>query len=181
MELLRPIIKPNKRIKKSGFEDAFFVIAVIFAVVIFIVILSKTWGDVKEPLDEGLTSAMPAGGINVTETLDKVSSTTTLFDKLFPLIIIGLFAFVLIGASIYANHPIMLFVGIIILAVAILIAVIFANIYNQIVETDEFTTTSDDFGISTKFMEFLPQIILIMFVAIGAVVLWARSKAGTTL
>lgn len=174
---LRPIIK--KKIRKSGFEDAFFVLVVIFTMVIFILILAKVWGEIKDPLDEGLTGSLPAGsGVNITANFATITSTITLFDKLFPLILIGLFALVLIGGAMYANHPIMIFVGIIILAVAILLAVIFSNVYHQIAETEEFESTTDSFPISDKFMEFLPYIIFLMFMAIGATILWARSRAG---
>ncbi len=172
------IIKPL-RVKKGGFEDSFFVIAVLFAVVIFTIILAKTWGDVKIPLDEGLQSAMPDNSpVNITITLDQVSGMTVLFDKLLPFLLIGLFGFVLIGASIYTQHNIMLFVGIVIMAVAVLLGGIYSNIYHQIAETDEFASTVDDFGISDKYMEFLPYILFIMFVGIGALILWMRKGGG---
>lgn len=176
MELLRrPLKFKNPKARKSGFEDAFFVIAVIFTLVIFVIILAKVWGDIKEPLDESITGSLPAGSTyNVTDNFAKITSTTTLFDKLFPLILIGLFALALIGGAIYAQHPIMIFVGIIILAVVILLGVIYSNIYHQIAETDTFTSTTDSFPISDKFMEYLPTILFIMFIAIAAVVLWAR-------
>jgi len=176
---LRPIIKT----RKSGFEDAFFVIAIIFTIVIFLVILAKVWGDIYPTLSDSLTSATPDGDttFNVSSTFEGVDSTITMFDKLFPLVLIGLFGFVLIGASIYAEHPIMLFLGLIILAVVILLAVIYANIYNQITQTEQFSETTSDFGISNIFMRYLPYVLFLMFIAIGAVVLWSRSKAGTSL
>lgn len=95
---LRPIIK--HRIKKSGFEDAFFVLAVIFAIVIFVIILAKVWGDIHPALDEGLTGALPAGsGTNITDNFAKITSTMNMFDSLFPLLLIGLFALALIGGG----------------------------------------------------------------------------------
>ena len=148
--------------KKSGFEDSFFVMIVLMGVILFILILAKVWDEMKDPLDDGLTGALPAdSGVNVTQTFDKISSTTRLFDVLMPFLLIGLFAFILIGASVYMQHPLMIFVGIIILAVAILLGAIYSNIYHSISETDEFSATTDDFPISDKIMEFLPYIIFI--------------------
>ena len=170
------------RVKKGGFEDSFFVIAVLFAVVIFTIILAKTWGDVKGPLNTGLQSAMPDNSpVNVTVTLDQVSDMTVLFDKLLPFLFIGLFGFVLIGASVYTQHNIMLFVGIVIVAVTILLGAIYSNIYHQIAESDEFASTTDNFKISDKYMEFLPYILFIMFVGIGALIMWMRKGGGVSL
>jgi len=47
--------------KKSGFEDSFFVMIVLMGVILFILILSKVWSEMRTPLDEGLTGALPDG------------------------------------------------------------------------------------------------------------------------
>ena len=168
--------------KKSGFEDAFFVIAVIFTIAIFILILSRVWGEVNPSLDAAITGALPANsGVNVTNTFSKITSTTLLFDKLLPFILIGLFAFVLIGTAMYMNNPIMIFVGIIVLAVAILLASIYANIYHQISQSDEFTSTTANFKVSDTFMQYLPSIILIMFIGITIGVIWSRGGSTNQL
>ena len=166
--------------KKSGFEDSFFVMIVLMGVILFILILSKVWSEMRTPLDEGLTGALPDGsGVNITQTFDKISSTTTLFDKLIPFLLIGLFGFILIGAAVYMQHPIMIFVGIIILAVAILLGAIYSNVYHQIAETDEFADTTAKFPISNNVMQFLPYIIFIMFIGILAAVIWSRKTGGS--
>lgn len=176
MELLRPI-KIKKR--KSGFEDSFFFIAVIFAIAIFIIVVSKAWTEMATPLDEGLTAALPANSnVNITKTFDKITATTLMFDKLLPFILIGLFAFVFIGAAVYMNHPIMIIVGIIILGVAVMLSVIYANIYHQISGSDEFTSTTDNFIISNTFMNYLPFILIIVFIGIMVAIIWSRGGAG---
>jgi hypothetical protein len=166
--------------KKSGFEDMFFIIVVLFAVSIFIIILSKSWGEIKTPLDEGLSASMPANGVNISTTLDQVSSTNTLFDKMIPFLLIGLFGFVLIGASAYLQHPILAFVGIIIVGVAILLGIIYANVYHQISSADEFSSTTAEHPIGDIFMKYLPIWILVAFAGIVTVTIWLRSGGGTT-
>jgi len=175
----KPLEFNKKRIKKSGFEDMFFVIVVLFAVIIFILVLAKVWGDIKTPLNDGLIGVMPDDtSVNITKTLDEVTSTTNLFDKLLPFLLIGLFGFVMIGASIYTQHPILIFVGIIIIAVAILLGAIYSNIYHQIAETDEFASTTADFSISDKYMEYLPFFLFLMAIGIGAMVMYLRKSGG---
>lgn len=171
---MRSIIK-----KSQDFTSFFFVIVILLTISLFLLVLNKVWAEIKTPLNEGLQSAMPSDtSVNITETLDKTSSSGFLFDKLIPFIIIGLFAFVLITAGAFMQHPIMIFVGIIILAVAIIIAVVYSNLYNSISSTDEFTATKAQMGIQDKFMQYLPVIIFIMAIGIGAAIIWSRGKGG---
>jgi len=180
MELLniKPI-KINKRIRKNGFEEAFFVIIVLLAIALFILVLAKVWNDVQDPLDTGLNSALPSdSSVNVTTILDNVGGTIYLFDKMLPFLIIGLFAFVLIGAGAYMQHPIMLFVGIIILGVAILLAAIYANVYQSISTSTSFTDTNANLPIQNKFMEYLPIVIILIIIGVTAAVIFAKSPGG---
>ena len=173
---LRSVIQVKKA---QDFTSFFFVIVILLTIGLFLLVLNKVWGEVKTPLNEGLSSAMPSDtSVNVTETLDKTSSGGLLFDKLIPFIIIGLFAFVLIIAGSFMQHPIMIFVGVIILGVAITIAVIYSNLYNSIASTDEFSTTNSQMQIQSKFMQYLPAIIFIMAIGIGAAIIWSKSKGS---
>ena len=175
------ILKPIK-LKKSGFEDAFFFIAVLFAISIIVIILFYAWGQMKDPLADSIQSSLPANsGVNVTDNFKIVTSTIGLFDKLLPFLMIGLFAFVLIGASLYMNHPIMAFVGIIILGVAVLLGVIYSNVYHQISGSAVLAETNSHFGIMEIFMQYLPYIIVIMFIAITAAIIWSRQGGAGSL
>ena len=173
MELLK------RRVKKSGFEDAFFIIAVMLTIAIFVLVLNKAWTGIRPNLETSINSAIPENSaINVTTTFDNVTSTTQLFDKLFPLVLLGLFAFVFIGTAIYINHPIMIIVGIIVLSVAVLLGVIYSNIYHQISASDEFSETNASLPITEQFMKYLPGIIVIMFVGITAILIYFRQGQG---
>ena len=167
-------------IRKSGFEDMFFVLVIIFTVVIFILVLAMAWGRVSPKLNEGLQSAMPDdSSVNITTIINQTTDTTTLFDKLLPFLLIGIFGFVMIGAAMYANHPILIFIGIIIVAVAILLGVIYSNVYHQIADDSQFRPTTDKFPISDKYMEYLPWFLFLMAIAIGGMVMWLRKGGGT--
>lgn len=165
--------------KKSGFEDMFFVIVVLFVIAIFLLILAKSWGEIKNPLNEGLSNSMPSdSSVNVTTTLNQVGSSTILFGKLLPMIIIGLIGFVMLGASVYLRHPIMMVVAFILISIAILLAVIYSNVYHSIASSDSFSSTSSDFRIPDKIMEFLPSILLVIFVGAVSLVLWIKGQGG---
>jgi len=175
---LKPI-KLNNKIRKSGFEDAFFFIVVLFALSIVILVVYYAWSQMKDPLADSIQSSLPAGsGVNISENFKGVTSTISLFDKLIPFLMIGLFAFVLIGAGMYMNHPIMAFVGILILGMAVLLSIIYANVYHQISSTDELSSTNANFPIMELFMKYLPYIVVIVFVLITAAVIWSRGGAG---
>ena len=170
---LKPIIK------KNGFEDTFFVMVVLIGVVFFVIIAAKAWGEMKQPLDDGLSSALPSDTpVNISRTLGQTTSTLTMFDKLIPFLLIGLFGFVLIGASLYMQHPIGIFIGVIVIAVAILVGTIYANTYHQIADSTQFASTTDDFPISDAFMKFLPYIIFLMFIGVTAAIIWSRKSGG---
>jgi hypothetical protein len=163
-------------LKKSGFEDAFFVIAVIFTIAIFILIMNNAWSGIRPELETSINQAIPENtAINITKNFDSVTDTGLLFDKLLPLVLIGLFAFVFISVALYINHPIMIVVGIIVLSVAVLLGVIYANIYHQISSSDEFSATNANLPITEQFMKYLPFIILILFVGITIVIIYSRS------
>lgn len=178
MAVLRKI-----RIKKSGFEDAFFVIAVLIAISIFVLVLAKAWDSMSEPVAESIKSTLPDdSGLNttITNTFDKIGSTTILFNKLLPFLIIGLFAFVFIGTAIYFQHPIMIFVGFVVLGVAVLLAMIYSNIYTEISTNSEFATANSDLSIQGLYMKNLPYIVIIMFIGITAAIIYFRKSGGGT-
>ena len=162
--------------RRSGFEDAFFFIAVLFTIAIFVLILNKAWIGIKPQLETSINSAMPSdSSVNISATLEGVSSTTRMFDKMLPFVLLGLFAFVFISVSLYINHPIMIIVGIIVLSVALLLGVIYSNVYHQISSSDEFSETNNDLPLTEQFMKFLPMILIVLFVGIVAVIIYSRS------
>ena len=167
------------RVKKSqGFEAWFFVIVVLLGFALFFAILNNTWKDIVTPLDEGLSGAMPDNGVNVSRTLGQVTSAGLQFDKLIPFIVIGLFGFLLISAGAIIRHPIMIFVGIVILGVVILVAVVFSNVYNNITESDAFSDTKEDLPVQDLFMKYLPVIVVLMAIVVVGAILWSRSSGG---
>lgn len=169
-----------KNKKGNGFVAWFFVIVVLLAFSVFMLVMNKAWGEIETPLAESLEKNMPDDSpVNVTDILHKVGNTERNMSNMLPFLIIGLFAFVLIGAGSLMKHPIMIFIGIIILGVCILLAAVFSNVYTQMSEEDQFQETRDTLSIQNKFMDYLPTIVFIMAIGIFISVLYGKSQGAT--
>ena len=169
--------------KRGSMEDTFWVIAVLFGFAIFFIILAYTFSQVQPRLSDAIEDKMPDDGVNMTRTLEQTHTATIRYNTFFPLILIGLFSFVLISAFFLNSHPIFFWIGLLLLGIALIFAAIFSNVYHQIAENDQLATTTDDFPIVDVFMENLPIFVLIVFVTIG-IVLWTKfggSSSGSGL
>lgn len=171
---LRSIVK-----RKSSMIDMFFVMVFLIAVIFFLLILARAWeGGIKDPLDTALSNQMPSDGVNISKTLDQVSTATFLMDSMIPFLLIGLIGFVMLGAAAYMQHPVMLFIGIILIAVAILLGGIYANVYEQIADTSTFEETSSSLPISRLLMKGLPIVLILIGVAVTVTIIWSKKGGG---
>jgi len=180
MDLRKITPKQNKKIKKpQGFIELLLVVVFLLAVALFILILNKVWGEVRTPLGDALEGVTPANaGFNTTRVLDQTSGAARSFDALLPFLIIGLIAFVMISAGAYLQHPIMLFVGVIMLGVVIVIAVIYSNAYQAIAESSSFSSTNSNLPIQSKFMQWLPIIGVLILGGVIISLVWSRRGYG---
>jgi len=175
---LRPI---RGKKGQTDFISLFFVLVVLFGIAIFAIILYNAYDEnIKDNLNDALTSSTPAdANANVTKVLEQTSGGIKMLNPLFPLLLVGLFGFGLIMALMGKSHPIFLFIGIIILAVAIILAVVFSNVYESITENANFEDAAAEFGALTLVMNNLPLTIFILFIAIAAVMYGMRTPPGT--
>jgi len=172
------------RLKKKGqtdFISLFFVLVVLFGVAIFAVILYNAYDEnIKDNLNDALTSSTPVdANANVTRILEDTSGGISMLNPLFPLLLVGLFGFGLVMALMGRSHPAFLFIGFIILAVAIILAVIFSNTYESITTSPNFSTAAGEFSVLTLVMDNLPLTIFILFVAIAAIMYGLREGTPT--
>ena len=182
--------KDFKRDKRGDSYFAFFFALIVLVGVGFgLLVLNKVWSEVQPQLAHSLASAHNSSGtdaygnpnVNLTKVLEQTGSATTLFDNLLPFLIIGLFAFILMGAGAILRHPIMVFVGLIILAVVVLIAVVYANVYKTISQTPEFAPTASKLAIQTTIFNHFPTIIFIMSLGVIVFLLWRGTSGGSSL
>jgi len=168
MEILRPILKK----RNSEFGDMFLVMVMIFAIAIFIIILAYAYSEIEPKMNTALQSSHTTDvDSNVTKILSDTSTSLTRINVLFPLLLVGLFAFVFISAFFLKSHPAFFFIGLIILGVALILAAVFSNVYGKITDKEVFTDVNDDFNIMEIILSNLPLIIFLVFIAI-AIVAW---------
>ena len=167
------ILNKHKQ-RNSEFGDIFLVMVIIFAVAIFIIILAFAYSQIQPKMNTALTSSMAAEtDANVTKILGQSSTALTRINILFPLLIAGLFGFVMISALFLKSHPAFFFIGLLILAAALVIGAIFSNVFGNLTQKEQFVETAADFNVMGLFMENLPVIILLFFVAM-AIILWVK-------
>ena len=168
--------------KFTDMVSLFFALAVIFGVAIFLLILYNVYNEnIKDKLNEALTSSTPAeASSNVTKILEKTGSGIRMFNTLFPFLLVGVFGFVLVTALMARSHPAFLFIGLIVLGIALILAAIYSNVYETIAEKDEFSDTDAEFSIIGIFLDNLPIVILILFIAIALILYAFPGRGGGT-
>ena len=174
-------LRPMKQKKaQTDFISLFFVLAVLFGVSIFAIILYNAYDDnIRDNLNDALTSSTPVdANANVTKILGQTSGGIRMLNPLFPLLLVGLFGFGLIMALMGRSHPAFFFVGLVILAVAVILAVVFSNVYEGITSTENFSESASEFGVVSFIMGNLPLVIFILFVLISAVLYGMRGQGG---
>lgn len=171
------------RLKKTqaDFVSLFFVLAVLFGVAIFAVILFNAYdGNIKDNLNNALTASTPVDAdANVTKILNDTSGGIKLLSPLFPFLLVGLFAFGLVMALLGKSHPVFFFIGLIILAVSLILSAIYSNAYHAITSNANFSASASEFSVMTIIMDKLPLIIFILFIVIS-VVLYQNRRGGAT-
>lgn len=165
--------------KKGNMADIVWIMGIVFASMIFLVILYYTWTELSPQLESTLNKHIPEGetSINITSTHDKISAGVLSFNSILPLFILGLFATVIIAAFFIQSHPAFFFIAILFLLIVVVIAVVFSNVYQTITETESMAASAAEFTFSNLFMEYLPYIILIFAAAI-LIVLFAKPFIG---
>jgi len=165
---------------QTDFIALFFVLVVLFGVAIFAIILYNAYDEnIKDNLNVALTSFTPVdANANITKVLEQTSGGIRMLNPMFPLLLIGLFGFGLVTALMGKSHPVFFFVGIIILAVAIILAVVFSNTYESITDNANFEQAADEFSVLTIVMDNLPLTIFVLFIIISFVLYGTRSTTA---
>lgn len=168
-------------LKKSQVDyiALFFAVTIIFAFAVFMLILFNAYNDnIKDNLSDALTSSTPQdSSANVTKILNDAGGGISMFNNLFPFLLIGIIGYVAITALMFKSHPAFFFIGLIVLGVAIILAVTFSNVYEAIGDKPAFANADAEFTISGFILSNLPIFTLIIFVII-AIVLFGIPKAS---
>lgn len=165
-------------------DSTFYALAFIFAAGLFIVITYYTWTQISTPIETAVNNVLPAGeqSFNVTSLNAKVNTGISVFNVMFPFLILGLFLMVIVSAFYINSHPVFFFISLVVLIVMIVLAVVFSNIYQQIIETPELSAVGEEFKITQLFLKNLPLIASLIFI-VTVIVLFGlnrNSSGGAT-
>jgi len=97
-----------------------------------------------------------------------------------PFLLIGIFGFVMLSAGAIVKNPIMIFVGVIILGVLVTLAVVYSNVYANLINSD-LGEQGEKVTVSTLFMQYLPMIIIIGMILLIVVLSFKSGSGGTQL
>ncbi len=139
-------------------------IVVLFATTVFLLIGNYAWGEIADPLAEGLNGSVPSGDADKINTaISQTGSGVAFFDTLLPFLLIGIIGFVMVSAGSIMRSPIMIFVGAIMIGVIIVLAVIYSNVYGSIIDSPV-GDAQDSVTIGSLFMQYLPFIVIAMII-----------------
>jgi len=111
-------------------------------------------------------------------TITKVESKTIPFlDYFFFFSFVAIFIGLIISSIYIEVHPALTVVFIILLVIAIVLAGIFANVFVSIGETDELSSTYNQFAMTKAIVNNLPLIILFTGIVV-ILVLYGKSRSG---
>ena len=154
------------------------IIVILFTVSIFLLVANFAFDSFKDPLAEGLNGSVPVGDADTINTaLSQTGGGLAFFDSLLPFLIIGIFGFVMLSTGAVLKSPIMIFIGVIILGVLITLAVVYSNVYANLIDS-ELGDSGDKVTIATMFMQYLPMIVIIGIILM-VIVLSFKSGGGT--
>ena len=142
-------------LKKGNLLDWFYIIPIVFLIVLVCVVSLH------------ITNKVDATGIfednaDADANIQQSKATILLFDNLIMFIVIGLSIFVLVSSYFVWNHPVFFFVGVILLAVAITLAALFANSYEQVTNNESLADDAANFVKMNFMMDRFPIYILFM-------------------
>lgn len=173
------MINPLLKNKKGNFEQTFFVIVMIFAMGIFLFFLLFFAQETLPRIKESLTDSTPEDpSANVSVILDKTLTSTERYDAWYPFLLFGIFGYLFVTAFFIKSHPMLFFIGIIVLLIALMIGGVFSNIYERLADKEQLSDVNDEMNITRVYMDWLPAIVFAVFLFL-AFVLYIN-KGGAT-
>lgn len=178
-------MKFNKN-AQTGLEQVFYVIAyMMFAGLLFFVIY-YVWGQVSPAINGALLNSTNytdpyntyQDSFNITKQSEQTTGGIGLFNSMSILILLGLIIMTLVSAFFIQSHPVFFFISLIVLGVAVMLAVVYSNVYQTITEDTNFGSTASSFPVTNLLMQYLPFLIAIIVIALLIILSWRGSTGG---
>ncbi len=157
--------------KKGGVIDVIFITIVMFVVAIGFVFLSTVWQKVEPRI-----ITMVSADANANASIGYTSVLANSLDNLFLIFFVFMIIAVIILAFQVEFHPIFYFLFIIVLVFGLMLAVIFSNTYEKVI--DRAQINSSLFGTQNYIMANLPVMFLIIGV-LAILAIYIKVKVST--
>lgn len=141
--------------KGGNILDWFFIIAILLLVTTTLIICLLVVNKVD---DSGIFS----DNVDAQTALDSSKNTILNMDNMFLFIIIGLSIFTIVSAAMVWNHPAFFFIGLILLAIAVILAAFVSNSYQSLTSAETISETAENFPKINFIMEYLPYYVSFM-------------------
>lgn len=176
------LLKNKRGMSEEGFENIVYGIAFIFFAAILFFVVFFIYGQVKTPVADALTGALPNGAsetaFNMSSFSEQTSGGLGIYNNLFPFLMVGVIIMVGISLFYIKSHPGFFFISIIIFGIIILLSGIFSNVYQAVSTNEAFGTTSTNFNIQEFIFKYFPLVTLII-IAIGVIFMYAKPSGGS--
>lgn len=168
---IRGIIK-NKKGDASSIIT-FLIIAFFLAIALLVALFGVS--KMQEVIDTTVLNSSATAG-NASAQIDTITTKTV--DRAFAVIVGFLVIGMMVSAFMVRVHPIFLFIYIFVLAIAIFTAVPLANTYEDVMNTEVFSSIASNQTMMNWIMEHL-VLVLVGAAALSMIVLFAKLRGGS--
>lgn len=164
----------SKLTNKKGISDVVFVVAILFVIALSFLVILFISTTLRDNMVPAITIMDNTSGAMLNQTISAVPQT---IDTAFLIILVGLIIGVLISSFLFYSHPIFMILYIILSVGALLISVIFSNVYETVSTTSGLNSTIASMPIANYVMLHLPLFVL-GIIALSIIIIYAKSQMG---
>ena len=170
--------------KKGNARDVILIVVLLFCFGIGFFIINYVGDTMKTALinNEAWNSSL-VDGSNASQILEThVDTVNSRMDYLYLGVFLGLTLALIITAWFVGGHPIFMAVYFLFVVIAVVLAVVFANVWDDLTNKISpayynFSSTIDDFRITNNILAHLPMYIAIIGI-VGIIVMFAKPGGG---
>lgn len=159
--------------KRGNVGDLIPLIVLVFVTGLTLIFFYYTYDKVQTPLTTALNSSWSGAG----QVLENGKEAVSTFNGLFVFFLVGLIIFIIYSASQVNSTPMVLFLAFLFIVVSFFIAVVFANMHQDLILTNaELSTANAEMSNVNWIINQLPIIVIVVGFVIF-VVLW-KGRGG---
>jgi len=165
------VFKNRKKLGKKGFlQDIIFALAILFTFAISTYIALTIWNEYRDNTANTMEDTEAQRDI-----ISNASRTLHVLDYAFLMLFMGLLISTIVTAFFIRSHPVMFVLSLILLFVVLLLAVVYANIFEKFEEQSSLDNATNTYRIIPEIMSGFPKYIFGFFILV-ALAFFAKAK-----